>query len=106
MGNFSVTDNFIGNLVVSWLITCCLVIGIDHFAMDLAWLRGASPRVEILFMVAIAICVLFVAPYIYKRARRIQPSIFEDGDCRKAAWRGRLIGLGVGLVSGITIQGM
>ncbi|KIP17274.1 putative membrane protein [Burkholderia sp. MSHR3999] len=106
MDTLRYTDRFIANLLVSWLVTCWVVMVVDCYAIDMPWLRNATARAEIGFATVVAIVVLFVVPVAFKFVCRIRPSIFDDDDARKASWRGRLIGMGVGLVVGIAIQGM
>ncbi|QVN21298.1 hypothetical protein [Burkholderia pyrrocinia] len=106
MNALDYTDRFIGNLIASWLIAFGIVIGVDQYSMEATWLRGATPRVEIVIACVVAVCVLFVGPAVVKFVCRIRPSIFEDKESRKAAWRGRLVGMGIGLIVGIFIQGM
>ncbi|MBR8334158.1 hypothetical protein KDW69_21115 [Burkholderia ambifaria] len=107
MDNIHCTDRFIGNLVVSWLVACWAVMAVDSFSMDMPLLRDATPRVEIAVAAAVAAFVLFAIPYLVKRVARTRPSIFaDDAAGNKAAFRGRLVGLSIGLLAGIMVQGM
>ncbi|KVU00238.1 hypothetical protein WL30_35160 [Burkholderia ubonensis] len=100
------TDRFIANLIVSWLVTCWVVMCVDRYSYAVPWLRGATPRIEIVVSAAAAFCVLFIIPPVFKFLLRIKPSIFADRTSKKAEWKGRLVGMSVGLLAGIAIQGM
>ncbi|KVT95039.1 hypothetical protein WK60_10370 [Burkholderia ubonensis] len=106
MNDFRYTDRFIANLIVSWLVTCWVTTCVDCYSIAVPWLRGATPRVEIAVSVLAAAGVLFVVPPVFKFLLRIKPSIFADRESNKAAWQGRLVGMSVGLIAGIAIQGM
>ncbi|KAB0644807.1 hypothetical protein [Burkholderia latens] len=107
MENAHCTDRFIMNLIVGWLVACWIVMAVNWSSANVDWLRNVTPRMEVAIALVAAIVVLFAIPYLFKKISRLRPSVlFEDVAAKRAAFRGRLIGLCVGLLAGIMVQGM
>lgn len=105
MNNSYYTDRFILNLLVGGLVACSIVSNVDFLTASLSSLHRATPRISLALAISIVVCILFVVPFLYRRIRPARP-IFEDHDSVQVAWRGRLVGMGIGVVAGIAIEGM
>ena len=99
-------DRCIKNVLVSWLVACLAVVAVDRYEMEISWLRGATPRVELSAAIAVSVCALFVFPFLIQRILQIAASRCYDTEFCKAVWRARLIGMGIGLAAGIFIEGL
>jgi hypothetical protein len=104
MNNSDYADKFVFNVVVGGLIACSIVSNFDLLAAYIYSVHRATPRIALIMAIGMAVCVLFVVPFLYRQIRPDRP-IFEDRESMRAAWRGRLVGMGIGVVAGIAIEG-
>ncbi|WP_175948716.1 hypothetical protein [Burkholderia pyrrocinia] len=104
MNNAYYADRFILNLLVGGFVACLVVANFDFLTAFIPSLHRATPRIALVLAISVVVCLLFVVPFLYGRFRPARP-IFEDRDSIRAAWLGRLVGMGIGIVAGIGIEG-
>ena len=102
----SYTDRFIRNLIVSGLVACWTVLAVFFFAPDLPALDNAAPAIVVAVVAGVAAFILLSGPVLLGQVPSARRSIFRDPETDQAAWRGRLIGLVLGLLLGIAVQGI